>query len=203
MRCRIVKMHYRSWGTCTAPLCGTWERGSSSFQESIRCWTFAWVGVNQWRLCRGCWETPWAWCSGQLLYALLLPEPRWPTDTIFSDDYHVSETMTCHWPRYHGSRPFAIVQARGVIVLWIRLAFGAVHWLMCQESDERNNLGLIFSTKLIYIVETEMFMESATVRTDENGDFRRINMILTSKSSKGGHPPTCFTWRSVLPSLIW
>jgi hypothetical protein len=36
-------------------------------------------------------------------------------DTTFANDYNDAEAMTRHQSRYHGNRPFAIIQIRGVL----------------------------------------------------------------------------------------
>jgi hypothetical protein len=76
---------------------------------------------------------------GPLSYASLLSGPRRPIDIQFADDCNVTETMIRHWSRCHGSRPFAVVQASGVSVLRVRLAFAAAHWLVDRESNEVHN----------------------------------------------------------------
>jgi hypothetical protein len=73
-----------------------------------------------------------------LLYAPLLSGPHLQIDIMFADDHNVAETMTCHQSRYIGSWPFAVVQARGVTVLRVRLAFAAAHCLMCGQPNRLN-----------------------------------------------------------------
>jgi hypothetical protein len=72
-------------------------------------------------------------------YMPLLSGPRQPTDSIFADDYQVTETMTRHRSRYHRSRPFAVVQTPRVTVLRVRLTSAAVHWLIYGESNEASD----------------------------------------------------------------
>jgi hypothetical protein len=66
---------------------------------------------------------------------------------MFADGYHVAETMTRHRSQCHGSRPIAIVQARGVTVLPVQLAFATAYWLMCGEPNKVKIVRPIVSTK--------------------------------------------------------
>jgi hypothetical protein len=84
---------------------------------------------------------------GPLSYASLLSGHRRLTDIIFTDDYTVAAAMTRCRSRYHGSRPSVVVQAGGVSVLHLRLAFAEAHSLICGEPNKIKSLRPIFSTK--------------------------------------------------------
>jgi hypothetical protein len=77
--------------------------------------------------------------------------PRRRIDTIFANDYHLSETMTRHQSPYHGSPLFAIVPGRGVTALQVRLIFPAAHWLIYGESNEVKR----FKTNIFHQMSTD------------------------------------------------
>jgi hypothetical protein len=137
MRCGIVKMHYRSRGTCTSPAVQDLGRKLEYLSQKYPRLNIAPGRSQSMKIARWMLRNTVNMIFRPLSYVLLLLGLRWPIDTIFAGDYNVAETMTPHWSRYHGSRRFAVVQACGVTVL--RLTFAAAHWLMSGEPNEAKN----------------------------------------------------------------
>jgi hypothetical protein len=135
MRCSIVKMRYRSWGTSTVPAVQDLGKRFEYFSQNYPWLNFFPSGSQSMKI------------------------PQWMFRNSMSIVFGV--TIVCHswrdligrYIRYlpmiimlqrlrpvtnhdNGSRQFAIVQARRVTVLRVRLVFAAVHWLMYGEPNE-------------------------------------------------------------------